>query len=280
MNKEDFEDVINELINIQPNKIKKYTIVINDDKPLFNKKDFDTIEGKPQYFELDNNGRSNGAIAIISKNTLPLITKRKLKYPEPSNWNKAFENKKLFEKCHIIAYSLSAKIANPKNIFIGTVKLNKSYMKKVENEVKKHINDKSVKILYRVNVKYKGTNKIPIGVLIEAQSIDDSYSVCRFCYNIQRGKNFRYSNGMVVGEQQIWSKVVQTVANKIARKNNRKSGYINYTINTKTKIFHLYDNDCKQLQNAEHKNIQETTATEKDLLAVGLKYCKNCVKDK
>lgn len=280
MNKEDFEDVINELINIQPNKIKKYTIVINDDKPLFNKKDFDTIEGKPQYFELDNNGRSNGAIAIISKNTLPLITKRKLKYPEPSNWNKAFENKKLFEKCHIIAYSLSAKLANPKNIFIGTVKLNKSYMKKVENEVKKHINDKSVKILYRVTVKYKDTNKIPIGVLIEAQSIDDSYSVCRFCYNIQRGKNFRYSNGMIVGEQQIWSKVVQTVANKIARKNNRKSGYINYTINTKTKIFHLYDNDCKQLQNAEHKNIQETTATEKDLLAIGLKYCKNCVKDK
>ena len=280
MNKEDFEDVINELINIDPNKIKKHTIVINDDKPLFNKKDFDTIEGKPQYFELDNNGRSNGAIAIISKNTLPLITKKKLKYPEPNNWNKAFENKKLFEKCHIIAYSLSAKIANLKNIFIGTVKLNKSYMKKVENEVKKHINDKSVKILYRVTVKYKDTNKIPIGVLIEAQSIDDSYSVCRFCYNIQRGKNFRYSNGMIVGEQQIWSKVVQTVANKIARKNNRKSGYINYTINTKTKTFHLYDNDCKQLQNAEHKNIQETTATEKDLLAVGLKYCKNCVKDK
>ena len=280
MNREDFEEVINELINIEPNKIKKHTIVINDDKPLFNKKDFDTIEGKPQYFELDNNGRSNGAIAIISKNTLPLITKKKLKYPEPSNWNKAFENKKLFEKCHIIAYSLSAKLANPKNIFIGTVKLNKSYMKKVENEVKKHINDKSVKISYRVNVKYKGTNKIPIGVLIEAQSIDDSYSVCRFCYNIQRGKNFRYSNGMIVGEQQIWSKVVQTVANKIARKNNRKSGYINYTINTKTKTFHLYDNDCKQLHNAEPKNIQETTATEKNLLAIGLKYCKNCVKDK
>lgn len=280
MNKEDFEDVINELINIEQNKIKKHTIVINDDKPLFNKKDFDTIEGKPQYFELDNNGRSNGAIAIISKNTLPLITKKKLKYPEPSNWNKVFENKKLFEKCHIIAYSLSAKLANPKNIFIGTVKLNKSYMKKVENEVKKYINDKSVKILYRVTVKYKGTNKIPIGVLIEAQSIDDSYSVCRFCYNIQRGKNFRYSNGMIVGEQQIWSKVVQTVSNKIARKNNRKSGYINYTINTKTKTFHLYDNDCKQLQNVEPKNIQETTETEKDLLVVGLKYCKNCVKDK
>ena len=35
----------------------------------------------------------------------------------------------------------------------------------------------------------------------------------------------------------------------------------------------------KELENAEPKNIQETTATEKDLLAVGLKCCKNCVKD-
>lgn len=279
MNKEDYEKIVNELISIEPSKIKKHTIIINNDKPLFNKKDFNTIEGEPQYFKLDKNGRSNGAIALISKNTLPLITKKKLKYPEPSNWNKAFENKKLFEKCHIIAYSLSAKLANPNNIFIGTVKLNKSYMKKVENEVRKHINDKSAKILYRVTVKYKGTNKIPIGVLIEAQSIDDNYSICRFCYNIQKGKKFRYSDGMIVGEKQIWSKVVQTVANKIARKNNRKSGYINYTINTKTKTFHLYDNDCKQLQNVEPKNIQETTATEKDLLAVGLKYCKKCVKD-
>ena len=189
MNKEDYEKVVNELINIELGKIKRHTIIINNDKPLFNKKDFNTIEGNPQYFELDSNGRSNGAIALISNNTLPLITKKKLKYPEPSNWNKAFENKKLFEKCHIIAYNLSAKLANSNNIFIGTVKLNKSYMKKVENEVRKHIIDKSVKILYRVTVKYKCTNKIPIGVLIEAQSIDDNYSVCRFCYNIQKGKN-------------------------------------------------------------------------------------------
>ena len=75
------------------------------------KKDFKTIEGEPQYFELDSNGRSNGAIALISKNTLPLITKKKLKYPEPSNWNKAFENKKIFElidltKSKLIIYSI------------------------------------------------------------------------------------------------------------------------------------------------------------------------------
>lgn len=34
MNKKDLEKVINELINIEPNKIKKHTVVINDDKPI------------------------------------------------------------------------------------------------------------------------------------------------------------------------------------------------------------------------------------------------------
>lgn len=40
MNKEDYEKVVNELINIEPSKIKKHTIIINNDKPLFNKKRF------------------------------------------------------------------------------------------------------------------------------------------------------------------------------------------------------------------------------------------------
>ena len=41
------------------------------------------------------------------------------------------ENQDLFERCHIIAYSLSARIADKKNIFIGTNALNKSIMKKI-----------------------------------------------------------------------------------------------------------------------------------------------------
>ena len=42
------------------------------------------------------------------------------------------ENQDLFERCHIIAYSLLDRIADKKNIFIGTNNLNKSIMKKLK----------------------------------------------------------------------------------------------------------------------------------------------------
>lgn len=281
MNKIESKTDIEELVNIEPSRIKETTVILNNDKPFFNKEDYSTLEGQPIYFELDEYQRSNGAIALISPNTLPLVTKKKLNYPEPSGWQTFFENNKLFEKCHIIAYSLSAKLANPNNIFIGTIKLNKSYMKKVENEVAKYIKDHSVRVLYKVTVKYKGTNQIPIGVLIEAQSLDDDFSICRFCYNIQKGTKFNYSDGTIVGSKNIFTKVVKKVTSKIkrTRKTNSKKTLINYTININTKKFHLFDLDCGQLKNVDLKNIQETTAKEKDLLKVGLQPCKRCMKN-
>lgn len=276
MEKEKYKQEINKLINAEPNKIRKYTVTINNDKPIFNQKDYATIEGKPNYYKLDREGRSNGAIAIISPNTLPLITKKKLKYPSPSNWSKSFENEKIFEKSHIIAYSLSAKIANPNNIFIGTIKLNRSYMKKVENEVKRYVKNNLVRILYKVTVKYKGANKIPTGVLIEAQSIDDDYSICRFCYNVQKGKNFRYDNGFIDTKKHTLGDIIQDIKDKFSRKSNRKQQYLNFVINIKTKVFHLYDDGCIQSKNIEPENEQETTAKEKDLLKKNLKPCKKC----
>lgn len=215
MNKIDYQTDIEELINIEPSKIKETTVILNNDKPFFKKEDYSTLEGQPIYFELDKYQRSNGAIVLISPNTLPLVTKKKLNYPEPSGWKSFFKNNKLFEKCHIIAYSLSAKLANPNNIFIGTIKLNKSYMKKVENEIAKYIKDHSVKVLYKVTVKYKSTNQIPIGILIEAQSLDDDFSICRFCYNIQKGTKFNYSDGTIIGSKNIFTKVVEKVTSKI-----------------------------------------------------------------
>ena len=155
-------------------------------------------------------------------------------------------------------------------------------MKKVENEVANYIKDHSVRILYKVTVKYKGTNQIPIGVLIEAQSLDDEFSICRFCYNIQKGTKFNYADGTIVGSKNIFTKVVEKVTSKIKRnrKSNKKRMLMNYKINIKTNKFHLLDLDCEQLKNVDLKNIQETTAKEKDLLKVGLQPCKRCMENK
>ena len=67
---------IEELINIEPSEMKDTTVILNNDKTFFNEEDYSTIEGQPNYFELDEYQRSNGAIALISPNTLPLVTKK------------------------------------------------------------------------------------------------------------------------------------------------------------------------------------------------------------
>lgn len=137
MNKiEDYSIDVEELINKRRNSIKEFTSVLNNDKPIFEKQDYEIIEGEPKYFEPDEQGRATGAIALVGKNTIPLVIKKKLKYPDPYGWNENFENKNVFERCHIIAYSLSAKLADKRNIFIGTKTLNKSIMSKVEKRVK------------------------------------------------------------------------------------------------------------------------------------------------
>ena len=167
--KEDYNIKLEELINKRQNSIKEFTIILNNNKPIFTKKDYATIEGEPIYFDLDERGRVTGAIAIVSKNTVSLVIKKKLKYPDPYGWSKKLEKKNVFERCHIIAYSLSAKLADKKNIFIGTKTLNRSLMSKIEKKVKKHIEKNDVRVLYKVSIKYKGNNQIPKGVLIEAR---------------------------------------------------------------------------------------------------------------
>ena len=133
--------------------------------------------------------------------------------------------------------------------------------------MEKYIKDNSVRVLYRV--------------LIEAQSIDDDFSICKFCYNVQNGRKFRYSDGLTNREKFFLVKVVQAVQEKIISKSNEtnnKKTYLDYSIDTKNKIFHLYDKKCKKLNDIEPRYIQETTATEKDLLNKDLKQCKKCIK--
>ena len=278
MNKTICKGLIDELIDNRTDNITEEAVILNNNIPFFEKEDFEIIEGEPIYFEPDSYGRSNGAIALISKNTLPLVTKKKLKYPEPNGWNENLEGKDLFERCHIIAYSLSAKISDKNNIFIGTEYLNTSIMKKVENEILHYLSKNDVKILYRVTMKYKEDDQIPTGILIEAQAINDNFSICKFCYNIQKQVKFKYSDGTIVYDKRLLPKIKQSVRKKIGTKKKKtiREERKNYIINIKTNEFHVLDNDCKKIENVELKYIQETTASEKAMLNVGLKPCKKC----
>lgn len=281
--KTNYDEEVQQLVDKGTKNIKQYSITLNNDKPKFQKQDYKIVEGEPIYFEPDELERSNGAIAIISKNTIPLVIKKNLKYPNPYGWTTNLENKNIFERCHIIAYSLSAKLADKRNIFIGTETLNISIMSKIEKRIYKHIKKNDVKVLYRVTIKYKGMNKIPTGILIEAQSLDDDFSVCEFCYNVQKNAKFNYKDGSIIEPRKlnIIEKAKNVIkkerkSNKPNKPQNSNNATHNYIINRQTNEFHLKDSNCVNLINVDSKYVNETTASRKDLIKADLKECSKC----
>lgn len=271
---------LNQALNNKNFENEFEVIVINNDKPIsFTDEDYKVVEGSPYYTDAKKYGKSGYATAIISENTLAIYTSENIEYPKPINWTRTIKEMKIYNKSHIIGYSLSAKKANSNNIFIGTEYLNKITMKSVENEVYKHIkNDKRV-FLYKVTPKYKFKNDIvPIGVLIEAKTIDDKekIQICRFCYNIQAGIKINYFDGSNIRFEYIdKSNVVKNVERKAKKRDNSNNKYQEYLINVKTKTFHLRE-DCSSIRNTESKYIQETKAYEKDIIKKEFNLCKKC----
>lgn len=281
-----YKDKVEELVNAGADNIRKKIVVLNENKPIFSKKDYQVVEGIPQYYGLDKYNRITGAIALVSKNTIPRITEKELEYPRPYGWTKNLEKiKRVFESCHIIAYNLSAQSTNKENLFIGTNDLNTSLMKHIENDVYNYIKDNNFMVLYKVTMKYRGNDQIPIGILIEAQSIGGEFSICKFCYNIEKYIKFDYSDGTIIYNHRYLEKAMiklTDLKNKIVpntkhskTKKTISAEKLNYVLNINTNECH-YNRDCENLKNVEPKYIQGTRTTEQVIIDNGFKFCKKC----
>lgn len=284
-----YKKIVEKLVYNGTDNIKKKIIILNNNKPIFTKQDLDVVEGKPKYFGLDKYGRITGAIAVLSKNTLPIITEKELEYPRPYGWNENLEKAKgVFESCHIIAYNLSAQNTTKENLFIGTNDLNRSIMKQIENDANDYIKKNDFNVLYKVTIKYKETDQIPIGILIEAQSIGGDFCVCKFCYNMEKYIKFDYSDGSIIYNHNYLEKVKEKFSslkvnviskNNKSKKQKKKVGTkINYILNINTKECH-YSRDCEKLKNIEPKYIQGTRTTEQIILDNEFKMCNKCKVD-
>lgn len=132
-------------------------------------------------------------------------TSENIEYPYPINWSKTISNTHIYNRAHIIAYSLSAKNTEGDNIFIGTEYLNQISMRKVESDLYKEIKDDNRIFIYKVTPIYKEKNHIiPFGILFEAETIDngDKEQYCKFCYNIEP----KYIQGTKAFEDEVIEK--------------------------------------------------------------------------
>lgn len=248
---------------------KEYgVIIINNNKPVtFTKEDYRVKEGEPHYTDAIKNKRSGKASDIISNNTLAIFTSENIDYPPPVGWTDEIQNARFYNRSHIIAYSLSAKKCDKDNIFIGTKHLNKITMREVEIDIYKEIKEKRRTYLYKVTPQYKtADSSIPFAVLIEAETIDygEKKTVCGLCYNVQKGQKIDYY------------KRNNTEYKEKDNQDKENVKYKHYSINVKTKTFHLFDKECRCIQKIKPKYIQETKANVEDIINRKFKLCKIC----
>ena len=90
-------------------------VKINNNEPCFDERDM-TTESFERYSELDKLGRCGSAYANLSKDTMPVGERGNISDIHPAGWHADtydfIDGGNLYNRCHLIAFSLSAENAN------------------------------------------------------------------------------------------------------------------------------------------------------------------------
>ena len=190
---------------IDPDKLPDYSgspyIEINDNVPDFPEEDYNT-KAFEVYSSLDNLGRCGAAYANIDRSLMPAEKRGNISEIKPTGWHHSeydfIDGKSLYNRCHLIAYQLTAENANERNLITGTRYMNVEGMLPFENKVGDYIRETDNHVLYRVTPIFAGDDLVARGVQMEAESVEDSGKEIRFnvfCYNVQPGVSIDYGSG-------------------------------------------------------------------------------------
>ena len=175
---------------------------VNDNKPFFTT---DEIVSKSfeSYSELDKLKRCGTAFACIGEDIMPQKNeKNETGNLKPSGFQTTkydyIDGKYLYNRCHLIAFSLSGEKANEKNIITGTRYLNNEGMLPFEKKIQEYVLKTHNHVMYRVTPIFEKENLLATGVLLEGYSVEDkgkgiNFNV--FCYNAQPYVTINYKDG-------------------------------------------------------------------------------------
>jgi DNA-entry nuclease len=193
------------IVSYEKSNIPDYTnesyIYIDNNEQNFNKEDMNTTSFE-NYSELDSLGRCGVAYANLSYELMPTEPRGNISYIKPSGWRISkydwIEGEYLFNRCHLIAYSLAGENDNVRNLITCTRYLNATTMQDFEIKVANYIRKTRNHVLYRVTPVFEGENLIAKGVQMEAYSIEDNGEGIKFnvfAYNIEPKVRIDYLTG-------------------------------------------------------------------------------------
>lgn len=241
-------------------------VVINDNTPIFEEKDFQG-ESFEKYSDLDNLGRCGVAYANIGVDLMPTEDRGSIGQVKPSGWQTVrydnVDGKYLYNRCHLLGYQLTGENANEKNLITGTRYMNVDGMLPFEDMVADYIKETNNHVLYRVTPIYEGDNLVVSGVQMEGESVEDKgEAICFnvYVYNNQPGITIDYATG----ESKLSNEEMQAV----------NTGSSTYIINIKSGKFHKPN--CSGVKTMNEANKEEFAGGRQELINRGYEACGLC----
>ena len=207
-------------------------------------------ESYEYYSELDSLGRCGLTVACLGKDLMPSGNRGSLSSVSPSGWR----GNAIYERSHLIAFSLAGETTNKKNLITGTYDLN-GVMQEFEAMVAAYIKNTNNHVMYRVEPIFEGNNLVASGVQMEAYSVEDNgEGICFnvYIYNSQDFCEVDYADGSYLYDP----------------------GDYTFILNKKNKKIHR--TTCSSVHDIADENREGTYKTLQELVAEGYSYCGNC----
>lgn len=177
-------------------------VEIHNNQPFFREHEYVT-EAFEEYSKLDKLGRCGSAYACVGREIMPTEEREAIGQIKPSGWHtvkypEVIADRYLYNRCHLIAFSLTGENANEKNLITGTRYMNVEGMLPFEMTVANYVERTGNHVLYRVTPIFSASNLVADGVIIEAYSVEDEgaeISFCVYVYNVQPGVMIDYETG-------------------------------------------------------------------------------------
>ena len=179
-------------------------IYINDNTPYFTDEELEFTDAFESYSNLDDLGRTGYAFASINKSLMPANGEKRgdISSIKPTGWKQkkydSVDGGWLYNRCHLIAWSLAAENDNECNLMTGTRYFNVEGMLPFEMQALTYLDENPENhMLYRSTPVYEDNDLLAKGLLLEAYSIEDNgeLSFCAYLFNVQPGITIDYETG-------------------------------------------------------------------------------------
>ncbi len=246
------------------------SIIINNNVPFFTNEDRKCEPGLEVYPPVDDLDRCSTVYACIGKETMPAEGEERgsIGMVKPSGWHtikypEIIDDLYLYNRCHLIGWQLGGENANEYNLITGTRYMNVSGMLQYEDRVADYVNNTGNHVLYRVTPLFIDNELVARGVLMEAESVEDTgLCFCVWCYNVQPGIEIDY----LTGDSRVAENPVDF---------NAQTGVkVDLVLNTHTMRAHL--TTCSSVQDIKPSNRMDYHGTIEDVQNMGYIPCGNC----